>query len=146
MHVWDELIYTQLMDSDVNSFYSQFMNLCDRYMRACFLIILSTWLFFFQKLECMHNSSYRNMQAIWFRYQLICLTSDAAKVWRVIRPTSPGSQGQKCLFAWRTNPKKKETKELNMDYGNENKVYIFKLVILRSPSFGWQFCEAHCLE
>ena len=33
-----------------------------------------------------------------------------------------------------------------MDYGNKNKVYMFRLAILRSQSFGWQFCEAHCLE
>jgi len=82
------------------------------------------------------------MQAIRFGYQLICLTSDAAKVRRVIRPAAKGRN----FFSRGGQSKKKETKELNMDYGNKNKVYMFRLAILRSQSFGWQFCKAHCLE
>ena len=50
------------------------------------------------------------------------------------------------VFSCGGQSQKTETKQLNMDYGNKNKMYMFRLAILRSQFFEWQFCEAHCLQ
>jgi len=64
-----------------------------------------------------------------------------------MQTTSPSSQAKDSnVFSRGGQSQKTKTKELNRDYGNKNKVYMFRLAILRSQFFEWQFCEAHCLQ
>lgn len=60
MDVWDELIYTQFMDSDMNSFYSQSMDLCDKHMRnvCMYSNYIAHLIIFLNPAICIHSSSY----------------------------------------------------------------------------------------
>ena len=53
-----------------------------------------------------------------------------------MQTTSPSSQAKDSNdFSRGGQSQKTKTKELNRDYGNKNKMYIFRLTILRSPLF-----------
>ena len=84
----------------------------------------------------------RSLPETW-RWSFWRLTQPTCKRWSARRlPAAKGSN----VFSRGGQSQKTETKELNRDYGNKNKVYIFRLTILQSRSFEWQFCEAHCLQ
>jgi hypothetical protein len=104
MNAWDELIDT-LMDSDMNSFYSQIMNLCDGHIRACIIIYWPPAFYNKKPAKCMDNtSSYSSMlwpfhlrtahppNTVWARKSSCCpcpthshQKSGAKKGWRGLR-------------------------------------------------------------